>query len=312
LAAWSITFVTGEEQKNAAKVTTTTTTDANAVTIVSGTCTASNDFKYTECGSGLTKLCCKTREKCVGPVKPKLGADMFVCSQPRQLTGAKAVKIVILPLFGFLLDIAIIAFMAVKLNAAGNHVTKACIAVVAVSWPLFLSSFWAKGFYAAFLAVFVASMSETKDLPWWAYRLAFALIIFQVVSIFGPYESFHIPLFHQSKAANTDLIAGIQGHTEKECSKYYDNYFKVLSIEKQAKDADPDLNYNGLCTMEWIATVQVFALFQGLIWIAITFVAAPFLLKDLVENPTEVTQIRPASPPKADVPHDDMKEFCGA
>merc|ERR1711920_1219356 len=99
-----------------------------------------------QCGTGASKLCCKTREKCVGPVKPKTGADMYVCSEARQLSGSKAVKIVILPMFGLIMDIAIVALMAAKLNIRRNHVTKACVAVVVVSWPLFLSSMWAKGF----------------------------------------------------------------------------------------------------------------------------------------------------------------------
>jgi hypothetical protein len=206
---------------------------------------------------------------------------MFVCSEARQLSGGKAVKIVILPLFGMLMDIAIVAFMVVKLNIAKNHVTKVCVAAVVFSWPLFLSQFWAKGFYAAFLAILVAFVSEAKDLPWWVYRVAWALVLFQVVALFGPYEAFHVPLYGQSNALkNADLIANSYTSTaEKDCNKFYDNYFTVLAIEKKGKEADPDLQYNGLCTIEWLGTVQTFALIQGLTWIAATIVAAPVLLK---------------------------------
>jgi len=255
-------------------------------------CTASNDFKYAECGTGASKLCCKTREKCVGPVKPKTGADMYVCSEARQLSGSKAVKIVILPMFGLIMDIAIVALMAVKLNIRRNHVTKACVAVVVVSWPLFLSSMWAKGFYAAFLALLVALMSEHKDAPWWVYRLTWALAIFQVVALFGPYEAFHVPLYGQSKAlSNEELIANSYKSTaETDCNKFYDNYYTVLGIEKKGKGADPDLKYYGLCTMEWIATVQTFCLFQGMIWMLLVVLSAPYLLGSGIQKVKESTE----------------------
>jgi hypothetical protein len=249
---------------------------------VDANCKNSNDFQYEKCGAATPPLCCKTREKCVGPVKPKVGAEMYVCSTARQLSGEKAVKIVIIPLFGMLLDIAIVAFMAMYLKMMENHITKVCIAAIVFSWPLYLSPFWAGGFYAAFLALFVASMGQVKDCPWWAYRLAWVLILFQVVSLFGPYEAFHVPLYSYSKASlNNDLIARSYTATaEKDCNKHYSDYFTVLGIEKQGKDADPDQQYNGLCTIEWLGTVQTFVILQGLVWIAATFVSFPVLMFD--------------------------------
>jgi hypothetical protein len=281
MAAW------GEFPMADAATTTTTTTGAASFT-VDANCKLSNDFEYAKCGSGATIKCCKTREKCVGPVKPKIGAEMFTCSEARQLTGSKAVKIVILPMFGMIMDILIIAFMVVKLNIAKNHVTKACVAVIVVSWPLFLSSMWAKGFYAGFLALLVAFMSEHKDAPWWIYRLTWALAIFQVIALFGPYEAFHVPIYNQSKGSNTDIITKTNPSDEAACDKFYDKYFTVLGIEKQAEKADPDAKYYGLCTMEWIATVQTFCLFQGMIWMVLVILSAPQLLGEGLNKVQEI------------------------
>jgi hypothetical protein len=247
---------------------------------VDANCKNSNDFQYERCGPTTLSLCCKTREKCVGPVKPKLGAEMYVCSKARQLSGQKAVYIVILPMFGMIMDIALVAFMVVKLNIAKNHVTKVCVAAIVFSWPLYLSSMWATGFFSAFLALLVAFMSEAKGFPIWIYRLTLALVVFQVIAIFGPYETFHVLLYGQSKAdINTELIKNAYKPTaEADCNKFYADYFTVLKIEKQAKDADPDKKYFGLCTMEWLATVQTFCLFQGIIWMVCAVVSAPSLL----------------------------------
>merc|ERR1712217_503771 len=62
-------------------------------------CKQSNDFKYTPCGEwGKNYYCCKTRETCVGPVTPKTGNKMYVCSANRQLSGQVAIKVVLIPL----------------------------------------------------------------------------------------------------------------------------------------------------------------------------------------------------------------------
>jgi hypothetical protein len=284
LVAWSGTQIAdgAEAEKKAADTKDAKTKDT--VTIDKVTCKASNDFEYTKCGSGTDILCCKTREKCVGPEKPKTGLDMYVCSAERQLTGSKAVKIVILPMFGLILDIVIIAFMVVKLNIGPNHVTKLCAAVIALSWPLFFSKLWALGFYAAFLALLVAFMSEQKNAPWWIYRLAWALAVFQVIALFGPYETFHVPFYGQSKAPMNQKIISSIG-TEAQCDTYFEKYFTRLSIEKKAKDADPDLTYYGLCTMQWLATIQTFCLFQGMVWMALIVLSAPTLLTLPLKDP---------------------------
>ena len=38
--------------------------------------------------------------------------------------------------------------------------------------------------------------------------------------------------------------------------QYFGNYFKVLPIEKQAKEAVPDLSYGGSCSLEFLGFVH--------------------------------------------------------
>lgn len=107
--------------------------------------------------------------------------------------------------------------------------------------------------------------------------MTWALALFQMIALFGPYETFHVPLYGQSKAfKNEEMIANSHKSTaEADCNTFYDNYFTRLAIEKKEKGADPDLKYYGLCTMEWLATVQTFCLFQGMFWMLLIVLSAP-------------------------------------
>jgi hypothetical protein len=257
-------------------------------------CKQSNDFKYTPCGEwGKNYYCCKTRQTCVGPVKPKTGNNLFVCSDDRQLSGQVFIKVVAIPLFFMLMDVFIIVYMVLQLNFTGSHITKLAVAVIAFSWPLYLSSLWAHGCWAAILALLVAQMSKFVrggqaklakfdfsgvELPFWVYRLTWLLQLFHLVSLFGPTETFHVPLLGYSKVSQySELIKGTP-LTEATCDKYFGNYFKVLSIEKQGKEADPDLNYYGLCSIEFLGFVQAMFIFQGMLWMALLLSSTPTLL----------------------------------
>merc|ERR1712083_1183246 len=89
--------------------------------------------------------------------------------------------------------------------------------------------------------------------------------------------------FGQSKTtAYSELLKGTD-LKEATCDKYYGNYFKVLSIEKQAKDADPDLEYGGFCSLEFLGFVQAMFIFQGMLWIVLLVATAPRLLRKLAE-----------------------------
>merc|ERR1711920_60887 len=163
-----------------------------------------------------------------------------------------------------------------------------------------MSSLWAHGCWSAFLALFVAQMSNMvqqqvkpklarfnlncQGLPSWVYYLTWVLELFQVIVIFGPTEAFHVPFFGQSKTtAYSELLKGTD-LKEATCDKYYGNYFKVLSIEKQAKEADPDLQYGGFCSLEFLGFVQAMFIFQGMLWIVLLVAAAPRLLRKGAEG----------------------------
>jgi len=281
LAAWVV-----PPMVEAANTTSTTATKD---------CKQSNDFKYTPCGEwGKNYYCCKTRQTCVGPVTPKTGNKLYACSSDRQLSGQTFIRVVLIPTMFLLMDILFIVYMVLFLNFMSNNMTKLCVAVILFSWPLYMSSLWAHGCWSAFLALFVAQMSNMvqqevkpklarfnlncQGLPSWVYYLTWVLELFQVIVIFGPTEAFHVPFFGQSKTtAYAELLKGTD-LKEATCDKYFGNYFKVLSIEKQAKEADPDLSYGGFCSLEFLGFVQSMFIFQGILWMMLLLATAPRLL----------------------------------
>merc|ERR1712039_856954 len=164
------------------------------------------------------------------------------------------------------------------------------------------SSLWAHGCWSAFLALFVAQMSNMvqqqvkpklarfnlncQGLPSWVYYLTWVLELFQVIVILGPTEAFHVPLFGQSKTtAYSELLKGTD-LTETTCDKYYGNYFKVLSIEKKAKEADPDREYGGYCSLEFLGFVQSMFIFQGILWMILLLATA----RDCFQRTAQVSQ----------------------
>merc|ERR1712226_1629248 len=107
--------------------------------------------------------------------------------------------------------------------------------------------------------------------------------IFQVVLLFGPNEAFHVPIFNQSLAGgkhSSDLITGLIALTEEKCNAHYEGFFKLLSIEKEAKDADPDIDYWGYCTPGWLGLVQGTLMLQGIVWMVAVLCSAPVFLTD--------------------------------
>jgi hypothetical protein len=248
-------------------------------------CTQSNGYKYSVCGDGLKdalQKCCKAAEKCV-QVKPFSGDDLTVCSDKRQLMETKAVKIVIVPLFFMILMIALIAFVVLKCDMK-KPTTMICAVAIFLSWPFFFSKYWTFGAYTMLLAtlVAVAAASGKADsvypkMPFWTYRLIWGLAIFQIIALLGPFEAFHVPIFGQSKTAtNLELIKNVYSQTS--CDSYYDSYFTILSIEKQAKEANPDETYNGYCAKNWLATVQAFGVLQAIVWMKLALVSGRDLL----------------------------------
>jgi hypothetical protein len=179
--------------------------------------------------------------------------------------------------------IVLVVIMVVKLDVMGNHLTKAAIVLIAFAWPLLLSQLWWHGVWTAFLAVLVSFLSNVSGSPWWVYRLAWAMIIFQVVLILGPTEPFHVFLFNQSLAgSSTKLIHTAFGLSttanEASCDTFYEGFFKKISIELQEKESNPDTQYMGLCSIGWLAYIQFCLLAQVVILISMAFLSAPKFL----------------------------------
>jgi hypothetical protein len=199
----------------------------------------------------------------------------------RQLSGTKTIKVVLVPVYFLLMDIFFVVYMVLKLDIKQNHVTKLCVGAIALSWPLLFSAGWSFGVYAAFLAIFVAFMSNSNGFPWWVYRAAWLMQVFQVVLLFGPNEAFHVPLFNQSFASgSTHLVNGFLNFTEMACASYYENFFKLLDIEKAAEDADPDTEFYGYCVLGWLGLVQGTLFLQAMVWMVMVLVSAPVFLTE--------------------------------
>jgi hypothetical protein len=222
----------------------------------------------------------------VGEVEVKSGGSTikaYECSETRKLIGMKFMKIVMIPFVFLVLFIVLVVIMIVKLDVMGNHLTKCAIVLIFFSWPLLLSQIWYHAVWTAFLAVVVAFLSNCSGVPWWVYRLAWAMQIFQVVLLLGPTETFHVPIFNQSLAgSSTKLIHKAFGLStagnEASCDTFYENYFKKLDVELSEIEANPDEKYYGLCAIGWLAYIQFCLLAQCIVLISMAFVSAPKFL----------------------------------
>jgi hypothetical protein len=246
------------------------------------TCKQSNDFMYSKCaGQGTAFKCCTPDEACV-VVDVKSGTTTVksnVCTKDRKLKGMRAVRVVVLPLFVLAAGFSTLAIM-LKFFGAKKPITLITVAIIGISWPLALSQLYAFYLWAAFLSFLVAfACSGMVDAPWYAFRILWLLEIFQVIAIFGDYETFHIPLWGKSGATAANML----GNTDQaKCATFYQNYFKVLALEKTAINANPIAAYWGLCTMEWLSFVHCAVIFQGLIWMGAVVKTAPMLLSQKV------------------------------
>jgi len=238
---------------------------------------SNNGFAKKECGTGDQKRCCHPKsEVCVGPFKPKGGKDQYVCSKNRALHGPKIIKVLMIPLFAGLLCFIFLVHMALGLrgkipkpikNMPYQMITPLlCIVQCTLAIFVVLSEVWKFAVYSAFLSVLVyhATLNSTK-LAKWVFGLVVALQFFNCLAILGAAtdttNGVFIPLgvfaadggTASWKKGMVDYFKG--GET---CSKFYDNYFTLESIETAAEKADPNQKYFGLCTDEWVTSVLSF------------------------------------------------------
>jgi hypothetical protein len=235
---------------------------------------------YDKCqGQGTAYLCCTPEEACV-VVDVKSGTTTVksnVCTKDRKLTGMRAFRVICLPLFVLMAGFSALGVM-LKVCGAKRASTMIMAAVIGISWPLAISQLYAYYLWAVFLAFVVAfACSGMVDAPWYAYRIVWLVQVFQICAIFGDYEAFFVPLWGNSGATAANML-GDDRWNQATCATFYQNYFKVLPIEKTAINANPIAEYWGLCTMEWLAFVHCTVIFQGLIWMGAVMRTAPVLL----------------------------------
>ena len=89
----------------------------------------------------------------------------------------------------------------------------------------------------------------------WVHCLTWVLKLSQVIVIFGPTEAFHVPFFGQSKT--TVYAELLRRRSEKGNGRsVFRQLLQVLSIEKQAKEAVPDLSFGGSCSWVFLGFVH--------------------------------------------------------
>merc|ERR1719373_1408180 len=158
---------------------------------------------YSKCdGQGTAFLCCTPDEACV-VVDVKSGTTTVksnVCTKDRKLKGMRAVRVVVVAGFSAL------AIM-LKFFGAKRPITLITVAIIGISWPLAISQLYTFYLWAVFLSFLVAlACSGMVDLaPWYAFRILWLLEIFQVMAIFGDYETFHVPLWGNSGATAANM-----------------------------------------------------------------------------------------------------------
>jgi len=243
-------------------------------------CKQSNDFMYSKCqGEGTAFKCCTPEEACV-VVNVKSGTTTVkdnVCTKKRKLTGMRLVRVICLPCFVLIAGFSALAIMLKRFGwkRPGTLITAA---VIVISWPLAISQMYTFYLWAVFLAFLVAAAcSGFVDAPWYAFRLLWLVEVFQVIAIFGDYETFFVPLWGNSGATAANML-GDTRLDQSSCASFYQNYFEVLPLEKNAVNANPIAAYWGLCTTEWLAFVHCAVIFQGLFWMWAAVKTAPMLL----------------------------------
>jgi hypothetical protein len=127
-----------------------------------------------------------------------------------------------------------IAFLALRCDIK-DPTTIVCAVVLALAWPILFSKYWPFGAYTMFLATLVACAAGTcKDcpkMPGWCYRAVWALAVFQIVALLGPYEAIHVPIYGKSKGSNYEFIKN--AYDVDGCNTYYDNFFTITGTEKK-------------------------------------------------------------------------------
>jgi len=254
-------------------------------------------------------VCCYSRAACIEAENKQSDGTwkkVYGCSLQRGMNGVKIVKIILIPAIFLIVDILFVAFMAMKCDIGGSHVTKLCVLVIGVSWPILFSEKWVYGAYSAIIALFVAFMSESamtaRAFPWWIYRLSWAMAAFQVILLLGPTESFHVPFYRQSEAGtSTNLVKNVLAITEAGCNTYFEGFFKLTGSEQAAKKVDPTTEYYGLCAIGWLSFVQIMLVIQSIIWFVIVLVSLQgFLSLVAVQKAPKVVKPKPAPEQKVE------------
>jgi len=245
-------------------------------------------FAKAKCGTKPNNRCCHPkREACVTAmpwVASGTAKETSVCSENRALFGMKLVKVIMIPVMCGILVAILLAQMGKKLKSIKSDGVKPppvavlCQVQVLLGFLVMLTELWKFGVYDAFLSVIVFHAAlNYKTLPNWAFGIVILLQLGNLVAILGPVkgvtDGVFLPLGMLAADGSTVSFGkkGVVDHlVVSSCSAYFDNYFKLESIELNVKGHDPKVTHFGLCTDEFIATVVTVIIVKMVMWVIMT------------------------------------------
>jgi len=300
-------FITGTLFWTASGADTTTTTTAAAAAAAaaaSNKCEAKDNkgFAKAKCGKKPNEKCCHPKQEvCVTAlpwVKSGTAKENSVCSKTRALYGRKFVNVIMIPVCCGVLVAILLVHMGKKLmsvKASGMKppmVSVLCFVQVLLGFFVMLTELWKFGVYDAFLSVIVFHAAfNYKSLPNWAFGVLILLQLGNLVAIMGPVagstDGVFLPLGLAAADGSTVSFAkkGVLDHlVVGTCSKYFDDYFKLETIETQVSGHDPKVTHFGLCTEEFIMTVTIFIAVKMVISFLMTALCSQMMAFNLMGN----------------------------
>jgi len=244
-----------------------------------------NGFERAKCGSGDQEKCCHpSREVCLTGT-PKGGKEQSVCSKSRALYGTRLTKVIIIPLCCEVFLFFLLVHMCRSLKAVPKPkptIAMLCVVQTVLSMIVVLSECWKFAVYSAFLSVLVfhATLNQ-KQLPKWAWGGIVALQLFNVLAIMGgnggATNGVFLPLgVFAADGSTTSWTKGMIDSLSagEQCSKAFENYFTLETVEINHEAADPEQKYHGLCTDAFITCVVTFVAVKMVIQLVMTVLCA--------------------------------------
>lgn len=199
-----------------------------------------------------------------------------------------------IPMFAEIVLVILLVLMARPLKAMKPKpiLPMLCIAQTVLAIFVVLSEVWKFGVFSAFLSFLVyQAYFNQQALPKWAFGVIVALQFFNILAILGPASGttngVFVPLgVMAADGSTTSWTAGMVDYFKggATCSKFYDNYYTLESVEIKHKGADPNVKYWGLCADAWVTFVIVVIAFKMVVQVIMTGLSAKMYAEKLADK----------------------------